>query len=395
MTAEWYDLAQRLYAARLGRAVPRLAAAPLSHADNPVAVTARRAPAGITVTAAAPGMPGRTATGTDALALLHDLGVTITAGAWRTLVITDTATLPALLTLARRAKPDGNDAATAAHLAWWGERSDYPGSSAVADLLTGCRARWITGTTPEAERHPATWRAWLGIPGDGCAAMLATLDRLQADGPLRLLDSVIGADDAKSWNLARRDHADQRDWTRPDSAARAAAGLRSRCDTADTYQAALLTDPLYRQRAVHTGHVVTGTVGPQAGPKGPLTITCHRMDARLRAGTDITGWAGTPADADPRTFAGTITGTDASAGALVLTLTATALNRPGAGQCVTLHQAAPGAHVIADGQRRLRSLYGTRTSWLTTGRTPAPARREIPLDVLVAAAVDPASPASL
>lgn len=392
MTADWYDLGQRLHAAGAGSPVPRLCRAPLGHASHPVAVRARRRAQTVTVTAAAPGRAEATATGIDALRLLHDLGVTIAASAWRTLVASDSATLPALVTLARSAGPDGDPAAAAAHLAWCAERADFPGSTAAADVTDACRLRWITGSAPDTERHAATWRAWLGIAGDGCAATLDLFDRLQDGGPLALLDAIT-RDDSHAWAQAQREHADHRDWRRPDSIGRAAAGLRARCDTADLYAAALLTDPLYRWRAVHTGHVVTGTVTVPPEPRAPLTVTCDRMNARPRAGSDITGWAGQPGDTAQEQFHGTITEAAVRGGALVLTLTAGTLGRPATGEPVTLHPAPPGQHVLADGRRRYQQLYATRKSWLTTGRTPAPARRDVPLDVLVAAAADlPAAP---
>jgi hypothetical protein len=83
VTAEWFDLGQRLHAAATGRAVARLAGTPVGHIDHPVAVRARQAGTAVTVTAAIPGTADQTATGPAALTLLHDLGVRITAGAWR------------------------------------------------------------------------------------------------------------------------------------------------------------------------------------------------------------------------------------------------------------------------------------------------------------------------
>ena len=383
MTAEWFDLGQRLHAAATGRPVARLAGAPLRRTGHPVAVRARQAGHVVTVTAAAPGQPEATASGTAALALLHDLGVRITAAAPRTLVTDDHATLPALLALARSAGPDGDDAATAAHLAWWGDRADFPGSTAVAALVPVCRTRWITGTAPDAERGPGTWRSWLSITGDGCAAMLAILDLLRAGTPLPLLD-VIEQDDQRAWAFAQRDHTDHRDWRAPDTTARAAIGLRSRCDTADLYQAALLADPLYRRRAVHTGHVVTGTAVPVAKVRNTITVTCDRMDSRLRAGSDVAGRAHrAPA---PRRVPGQRhrgrrdrrrAGTDRRP-----RWHEPAQDRPPG-------DAAPRRPQPGHYHHRPRTVHPPvrhHRPWLTTGRTPAPARRDTPLDVIVAAA---------
>jgi hypothetical protein len=385
VTAAWYDLGLRLHAASTGRPASRLAHAPVPLISNPVAVRARQRGESVQVTAAAPGTAARTAAGHDALALLHDLGVRITAGAWRTLVTDDAATLPALAGLAATASRDGDQADTAAHIAWWADRADFPGSSAVVPLVAGCRARWVTGAPPDAETRAATWRAWLGVPDESCAGMLAVLALLHAGEPLKLLDR-IERDDAASWGRARQAHADHWDWRQPDSPARAAIGLQARCDTAELYAAALLSDPLYRRRAVHTGHVVTGTIRLIPARRAALDLTCDRLDSRLRAGTEITGWAGGPQDASPQVFSGQVSGAAVTAGALVLTITDAGRNMPASGARVTVHAAGPTDHAFTSGRHRLIDLYGRRTSWLTTGRRPAVARRDVPLEVIVAAA---------
>jgi hypothetical protein len=211
------------------------------------------------------------------------------------------------------------------------------------------------------------------------------LDRLWAGSPLALLDAIED-DDTRTWNLAQRDHTDHRDWRPPDSAGRAAMGLRSRCDTADLFHAALLSDPVYRQRAVHTGHVVTGTAAVVPKARNTITVTCDRLDCRLRAGSDLAGWAGSPGDPEPARFAGSVAEAAVRGGELVLTITGAGINRPGTGDRVTLHPAAPSPQAIIRGRVRYAQLYGTRQSWLTTGRTPQPQRRDTPLDLIVAAA---------
>jgi len=55
MTAEWYDLAQRCYAARSGRPVPRLLHSPIPTIANPVAVRAQVGNGSVRVAVAAPG----------------------------------------------------------------------------------------------------------------------------------------------------------------------------------------------------------------------------------------------------------------------------------------------------------------------------------------------------
>jgi hypothetical protein len=388
VTAEWFDLGQRFHAATTGKVVKRVAAATVRPVPCPVAVRVRQTGPAVTVTAATPGTGEQTATGTAALDLLAGLGVRMTAGTWRTLVTDSPGTLPALMTLANATTPGSEHADVAAHIAWWEDRQDFPGTTAVTGLAPACQTRWVTGTVPAAERQARTWLAWLGISDSGCAAMLALLGKLQEGESLALL-AAIEQDDKRSWAAAQHDFTSGRDWRHPDSAGRAAAGLQSRCDTADLYAAALLTDPLYRLRAVHTGHVVTGTATLATGT-GPrrhtLTVTCDRMDTRLRPGTDITGWAGSPADPAPARFTGTVTDAAVIGGALTLTATIGTVHRPLSGSRITLHPAAPHQRILTEGRRRVEQLYGTRWSWLTTGHTPGLERREVPLDVMVAAA---------
>lgn len=386
MTATWYDLGQRLHAAHTGSVVARLGHSPIPDIAAPVAVRASTDRHSVTVTAATPGQPTTTARDTDALALLGSLGVSIAAEHPCTLVTDDPATLPTLLGLARTMALDGAHADTAAHIAWWTDRADFPGGMAVVPLLEACRRRWITGTPPEAERHLSTWRTWLGVDDASCTAALHMLDRLTDLPPLPLLDT-LAEDDTYSWGRAQSDHANGWDWRRPDTIGRAATGLRARCDAADLYAAALLGDPLHRQRAVHTGHVVTGNTLPTQSTHRQVRVSCDRMDARLRVGNAVTGWTGGPQDSAAH-FDGTVHTTEVLAGHLTLTLTACSGELPAPDNPVTLHPAPPNTYTIRAGRGRYRRLFATRHSWLTTGRTPTPTRRDVPLEVLIAGADD-------
>ncbi|GAA4757893.1 hypothetical protein GCM10023328_47170 [Modestobacter marinus] len=384
MTVEWFDLGQRLHAAATGRPAPRLLHAPLPPLTDPVAVRARAARGRLTVTAATPGQPPATAEGEDALALLRDLGVVMNAVEPPTLVTDDPMTLPLLLTAARTTAPEGELADVAAAIGWWADRDDFPGGVAVVHLPAACRRAWTTGTVPEDERDPGIWRTWLDVDDEGPVGMLAVLDRLTTGPTLPLLD-VLAEDDTYSWGKAQSEHAQGWNWRTPDTTSRAATGLRARCDAADLFAAALLADPLHRQRAVHTGHVVTGTAS--AGEtKRQGRITCARLDARLRTGNAVTGWTGPPSDTAAERFTATVAGTEVAAGRLVLTLTG--YSGPTGGEPVTLAPTAPNPRTMRQGRSRYRRLYATRTSWLTTGRTPTPVRRDVPLELLVAGAED-------
>ena len=233
--------------------------------------------------------------------------------------------------------------------------------------------------------------ALLGANGAGKTTLIRSVTGLldlhtllTAGPPLPWLD-VLAEDDVWSYGPAQSEHSDGLDWRRPDSTSRAALGLRSRCDAADLYAAALLTDPIYRRRAVHTGHVVTGTAKPLGDKLKRVEVTCTRLDSRLRPGNALTGWVGGPAtSAAP--FTASVTAATVHAGHLILTLSGTTGAAPGDGDPVTLTTAPPNPHRQRAGRKTYRALYSARRSWLTTGRTPTATRRPVPLDVLVAGA---------
>ena len=389
MTVEWFDLAQRVYAQRSGAVVARLAGTPLPTISRPVAVRARAGRGGPMVVAAAAGQVRR-ASGSDVLPMLASLGVTVAEPTPATLVTADTATLPVLVDVARRSPADGPDEATAAHIGWWADRADFPGGIAVVNTVTAARARWVTGTTPAAERDPATWRTWLGISDDSVAGTLALLAQLTAAPPLRLLDALAD-DDTYSYQRAQEAHADGWGWRRRDSVGRAAVGLLARCDAADLYTAALRTDPLWRRRALHTGDVVTGTLTTTTpGRRARLTLRSPRLDARLRRGTDIEGWLGpahTPTPSAGVRFDGLVDDTGVTGTTLDLHLSISGgMHGLTPGDTLTVMPLTPSPYSLQRGRRTMRTLYSTRTSWLTTGRTPTPTRRDVPLDVLIAGA---------
>lgn len=380
MTVEWFDLGQRVYAATHGHVVDRLVHAPIPAPRRPVAVRAHVHNGTVHVAAADPDTPERTATNGDALGLLYSLGVRITAPHWRTLVIDDPATLTVLSDLARNAVHDGLEGDVAAQIGWWLDRADFPGTSAVIDLLRACRARWITGRIPADEQRASTWREWLHIPTDHCDDTLAMLERVTDGPPLPGMD-VITKDDAWSWQRARDAHGDGLNWRTPDTRARAALGLRSRCDAAELYDAGLLADPLFRRRAVHTGHVITGVVTEHPTTRR-VRVSCDRLDARVREGAALIGWVGPPTAHAEHPFNAMVVATAVQAGRLTLDLTM----GPAVNESVTLHAAPPNPAATARARRDYAVLYSARRSWLTTGRDPTVTRRDVPLDILIAAA---------
>lgn len=386
MTAEWFDLGLRLHAARTGTPAPRLTHSPIVTGYAPVAVRATHDGATTTVTAATADHVPATATDHDALDLLAALGAHITAPEPVTLITDTPETLPALRRLTSLSRPGQSTEPTAAYIGWCLDRADFPTGRAMSDLVAAARTRWALGTAPTAETNPATWRSWLNIADPSTTGLLDLHAAITAAPALPGL-ADLEEDDLYAYSRAQADHADHRDWRHPDARARAALGLRSRCDAAEVYGSALLTDPAHRRRSVHTGHVITGTADDHPDRR-TFTVRADRLDARTRPGHDVTGWIGTPTQTGPALI-GTITATHADGNTLVLTVKHSgASTTPAPGDAITLHDMP----VTPAGQRWRRkhfgSLYKARRSWLTTGRNPEPTRRDVPLDVLVAGAHD-------
>lgn len=391
MTAEWFDLGQRLRASTEVRVVPRLERAPFAGAYDPIAVRASVKAGTATATLAGPGAAPVTVNGQAAiLEALASLGAksavsgaTFAASIPQTLITDDPATLPALLSIANDVDPKSPYAEVAARIGWWANRADFPGTSAVVNLPSACRAMWVTGEDPVAEKNPSVWRRWLGIQDASPSGMLTILDRLQARGSLPLLDELRLAD-VHDWLRVKISAADGYDWRAPDHVGRAAVGLAARCAASEVFAGALLSDPLWRRRAVHTGHVVSGRL--IAAASGTATIECPRLDARMRPEAGFVGWAGKAGYVPRHRFKGTLSSTATAGTSLLLTAQTGRSQLPPVGAVVTLMPAPPRPHAISQAIRRYVYLYSTRTSWLTTGRTPIPSRRDVPLEVLVAAA---------
>ena len=297
MSVEWFDLAQRLYAAETGRPVARLAHTTFTPSASALAVRATVRGGSVSVSAAAVGGGEETACDEAGLALLARLGGTLAADAPAMLLTDDGGTIPALVGLARAHAhhSDPNISGSAAMVGWWADRADHPGTSAVVNLPAASSARYVLGVVPEAQRSARVWRTWLQITGESVAGMHEWA-RAIGSGPLLPLLAAIGEDDAYSFSRAQSALVDGHDWSRPDNTASAAMGLRSRCDAADVMSSALLDDPMWRERALHTGHVAVGVASMTPPPKGSrrrngsLSVTCERLDSRLRVGSAVTGW---------------------------------------------------------------------------------------------------------
>ncbi len=132
---------------------------------------------------------------------------------------------------------------------------------------------------------------------------------------------------------------------------------------------------------------MTGTAHPLGDRLQRVEVTCSRLDARLRPGSDVDR-LGRRAQHHRRPLLRPPSPPPPSArGRLVLTLTGPPAPRPDDGQPVTLiARRRPPRSGSAAARKTYRALYSARRSWLTTGRTPTATRRPVPLDVLVAGA---------
>ena len=396
MSAALFDLALRVAARDHGGPVPRLLHNPAPARDVKVAVAARRT--GPVVHVQAVGPDGRTESGTgpDGLAAIAraagcaggDLGTGSTA------LVDTPATLRALAGLARSyadpARCAGLDVAAGSALAgWWVERAAHLGTTAVADVLGTTRQRFMLGVAP-GEDDAGAWRAALSVPN--VVGGLHIWHRAVTSGPVLPGLDAVREDDDWLLEVAQEALREQRTWDRPESLHLAAARLASRCDTADLYDAALLADPLWRARGVHTGFVCHGEAVTGTGQHANrVMVQADRLDTRLKSGTAVIGWPGEPMTAMPdaeNRFSGEVFATAVEDGALTVTIGGLRKTgyRPAAGETLTVIPAPPSVSTIRSRRSAVARLYKRRFSWLSQGATPTAARRPVPLAVMIAAA---------
>jgi len=438
VSTEHYDLAARLRAGATARLVNRSRYAPALAPRDPIALTIATHPDGRwTLTAteyahpdSAPGTAVRSATGygQDALHALAALGVgsTLTPSTpgttpqpgtgttrraapatstddddapsepFRTLVVSDTATLRRLHTILAKTPRGSRWDAQAAVLAWWLQRGEHPGTAAVLDIVTACTARWYTGEAPRAERHPETWLAWHHLstnttPGTATGQDLLHLAHLVTAGTALPGLDHSAAGDERSWKYHLDRLAGGWNFRRPDTRTKAALGLATRCDAAELYESQRLDDPLIADRARFDGTIVTGVLTWINDRTAELTA--DRLPCRLRSGTTIEG---STTDTSRATFRATIEDTRmSSTGELILTLDAlSALGKKNnatalaVGDTVELRSERVTASQQQHARRNRRGRYLGGGNWLIGTHTPSPTRRDVPWDVVVAAATD-------
>lgn len=69
---------------------------------------------------------------------------------------------------------------------------------------------------------------------------------------------------------------------------------------------------------------------------GSLSVTCERLDSRLRVGSAVTGWVGTPRRRPFEQFTVEVTSTEVVGGKLVLGLGSVGMRAPPSGASVVL-----------------------------------------------------------
>lgn len=319
----------------------------------------------------------------ELLGHLESTGLAAKRAAHRSLVVDTPATAALLATLARR---DTGHPGAATVLDWWLQRAEHPGSGACYVATRAARARWVTGRTAEDERDPRTWQRWLNLPAGSPAETAEAIVLAAAEGIM--LDGLLechGGDSA-SWTRLMRFGLGRRGESRRD----AALGLTSRNQAAEHYTSLRLADPLVAQTALREGHLTHATI--TGTDRREVQLQAIAGPCRLRVGALVQAWTGTVEQAGGplgiRSGVVSHVGVDAS-GDLLITLTdAVVLPQTTTGSAVTLRPRA----VDPFQQARLRSQYVHRLrdprNWVTRNAPPPVARRQVPLDVVVAAATD-------
>ena len=238
------------------------------------------------------------------------------------------------------------------------------------------------------------WRHWLAVTDPGPGGLLELADRVAAGPTLPGLEACAEQDRA-SWTYYIERLADttrQWDWRARDNRREAALGLATRCDAAELYESLRLGDPLIATREAFGGTVVSGLI-TNVPAQGLLEVTLDRLASRLREDTAVEGYPGRP-DQVPTSgghpwLRGRVAATRVRADErLVLSLRDVLVRSgpPRRGQPVTLRPRGVDPRQQRNNRQELHRRYAARRSWLSGGAPPTPRRRDVPLDVVIAAA---------
>ena len=386
-----YDAAQRILSYLMRRPVRRLQHSVLPDADRRVAVEVVCGRDGQITVRVADG-EGTVRQGVDADAAAVVGGVVVGEAGLEvpvTALVSSGATIRALGMLAQRYATDNRDAVRrgAAVAGWWCERAAHPGSLAVVNMCVVSAATFMVGVVP-GDESAALWRQWLGVSDQSLAGMHQWWDRLDCGPRLGGVESVW-SDDRWLWQHLLGAVREGRGWQTAESLSLAAIRLRSRCDAADLWEAALLNDAWWRRRAVCAGVVGCGTVDVAGVQAGRIEVLTDQLDLRMKVGAAVQGWIGEVTDTGRDRWSGEVVATSTEDDRLRITIAGMSRRtkvKPVAGQRVTIGPQPPNPSVQFSGRRAVRGLYRARSSWIGHGVSPTVQRREVPLDVMVAAA---------
>ena len=375
----------RARAAARERIVPRTAYAPALTPTRPLAIAFDEASETFTV-----GDEENVATAkvADLLDLLADLGATFKADEYRSLLIADQTTARALRTIAATCRKHHE---AGLMLDWWMQRLDHPGTGAtyvVPDLL---RRRYVTGANVEDEAEWATWATWTQTPTTPVVAALLNLARLGVDGTtLPGLDSFRD-DDVYAYTQARL----KRRPSRSASPKESATTLLTCSQATERLESLLMEDPMLAERYARTGHLISGTLTTltlNGKTATDLEVHVNGLLSRFRVGDEVELWNGGPSAAPANGITlqrGVIA--EARIDPHGLHVRVNSLIPRTTRQCGDTLTVRP-RHVDPMQQRTLIGHYNRRLfhadNTLMRRDAPAPTRRTVPLDVILAAADD-------
>ncbi|MGH9068529.1 MAG: hypothetical protein ACRD0J_13735 [Acidimicrobiales bacterium] len=308
-----------------------------------------------------------------------------------TLVVADRASLNRLAAAARALKDDDARIAVSSVVDWWQQRAEHPGSPSVVILTEAASARYALAD-PDSEHSIGPWLAAFGITHGGPQGLLDLAEIVLA-GESAQVDAREAMD---SWKWVRR--ALDAGWgpRRGDTPVGAAIGLRSRCDAADRHAWELLSDPAWRAREHWSGVVVGGRVAGR--PPGQVVVAVAQAACRHRVGSDVRVTFVSPGsrretvlvDAEVADLA------HSPDGSSVLVLAPhlprrgrDELDRVRTGWFATVIPKAPDQSMAIRSRINLAKRYKTG-NWVVKPKAARPPalHRDVPLDVLVAAATD-------
>ena len=329
----------------------------------------------------------------DVPAALSDLGLSMSSPTFRTLVVDRRATLTAL----RAAAHTAYTAPATRLIDWWSQRADHPTTAATLVVTERPGQRWAPPVPTSAKPSIEDWATWLHLPAaPTSAAHTLALARLVTGTPLLpdLTHDLTG--DETDYGYRSKDRPDQ--WRHADSRRDAAMGLTLRSQSVELYESLRLVDPLVATRETRTGTVAVGvisdvqtvTVRNKSNVTGVRITTSqpvfrHRTDARLSV------WIGDSLAPAPIALNGTLTDMAmAPDGRLSLTLTdvVNTGGRPALGATVTIRPCPTSTRQQSSKRGAVGRMYRSTGNWLARRDVPPMARRDVPLDVVIAAATD-------